>query len=232
MKKILLTGSSRGIGLAIVKQLLSEGAQVIGLSRTNTLIHERFLHLECDLGKIDALSQLTETLSKTHSDLDAIICNAGFGRFGGLEEFSYKQIKEQMNVNFLAHACLVRAFLPHMKRKTSGSLIFIGSEAALEGARKGAIYCASKFALRGFAQALREECSTCGIGVSLIHPGMVSNSFYDHLSFKPGEEPDTHLLSEDVANLVSVILKMRPGSVIDEIKLSPQKKKRLLSKEV
>ena len=227
MKKILITGSSRGIGLAIAKQLLEEGVEVLGLSRKNALVHARFQHVPCDLSAVDG--KLFDRLSKDHPDLDALICNAGFGRFGNLEEFSHRQIQEQLTVNFLSHACLIRSFLPQMKKRSRGHLLIIGSEAALEGTRKGTIYCASKFALRGFAQALRAECAGNGISVSMIHPGMVHNSFYENLTFQPGEAADEHLLSEDVAALVSTILKMRPGSVVDEILSFPPEEKNLLS---
>ena len=65
-----------------------------------------------------------------------------------------------------------------MKKIGKGDVIFIGSEAALNGSRKGTIYCASKFALRGFAQALRDECSKSSIRVTIINPGMVKTGFF------------------------------------------------------
>ena len=102
-----------------------------------------------------------------------LIFAAGVGQFGSLEEFSYDQIQALMTINFTSPVLLTRALLPSLKRKTRADLIYIGSEAALKGSRKGAIYCASKFALRGFTQALREECSTDKVRVCLINPGMV-----------------------------------------------------------
>ena len=100
-------------------------------------------------------------------------------------------------------------------------LIFIGSEAALVGSRKGSIYCASKFALRGFSQALRDECAKSSVRVSLINPGMVKTDFFQTLTFKPGEHESQHLLAEDVADAVSYIINARKGIIIDEINLNP-----------
>ena len=146
------------------------------------------------------------------------------GRFGHLEQFSYAQIRELLDLNFTSQAFTVRAFLPRMKRSGCGDIVIIGSEAALRGSRKGSLYCASKFALRGFSQALREEASSAGIRVCLVNPGMVRTPFFDELDFEPGDAPDQHVLPEDVAAVVCSVLQAREGTVIDEINLSPQKR--------
>lgn len=223
MREVLLTGASKGVGLAIARHLLEEGNKVIGISRSlPSLCHPLFTPCLCDLNQIE---KNVDSLLSEYNNIDTLICNAGFGRFGSLEEFSFQQMKEQMQVNFLSHAYLTRALIPKFKKNKKGTIIFIGSEAALEGKRKGTMYCASKFAMRGFAQALRDECSSHGISVTLIHPGMIANTFYHTLPFKPGDADHEHIKSEDIAELIASILKMRPGTVIDEITLSPQTKK-------
>jgi NADP-dependent 3-hydroxy acid dehydrogenase YdfG len=83
------------------------------------------------------------------------------------------------------------------------------------------VYCASKFALRGFAQALRDECANSGLRVSIVNPGMVQTAFFDELSFAPGTEGHQTLFPDDVADAVMSILNSRQGAVIDEINLSP-----------
>jgi len=114
--------------------------------------------------------------------------------------------------------------LPALKRKPHSDLIFIGSEAALKGSRKGALYCASKFAVRGFTQALREECAKSNVRVCLINPGMVKTPFFDDLTFEPGDDDSQFILAEDVAEAVCYVLTSRPQIVIDEINLSPLNK--------
>jgi len=103
-------------------------------------------------------------------------------------------------------------------------LIFIGSEAALTGSRKGSIYCASKFALRGFSQALRDECAKSSVRVSLINPGMVKTDFFQDLNFEPGEHHSNYLTATDVAETVIYIINARSGIIIDEINLNPANK--------
>ena len=100
----------------------------------------------------------------------------------------------------------------------------MGSEAGLRGSRRGSVYCASKFALRGFAQALREECAASGIRVTIINPGMVLTPFFDDLDFGPGPEPANYVLPEDIADLVTSILSTRSGTVFDEVDVSPLKR--------
>ncbi len=123
----------------------------------------------------------------------------------------------------MSQAYLAKAYLPLFKKRGTGHLIFIGSEAALKGSRKGAIYCASKFALRGLAQALRDECSKSNVRVTLVNPGMVNTAFYDELDFEPGQDPENYLLPEDVARSIDYILSTRAVLSVDEINLSPLK---------
>jgi len=228
-RTILVTGASTGIGRAISEHLLTGGYRVIGIGRSiesSGMTDPCFLPQTVDLARLDELPDTLRRLSARFPEIDGLICCAGQGRFGSLEEFSCRQIRELMDLNFTSHACLVRELLPAMKKPhlNQRHIIFIGSEAALQGGRKGAVYSASKFALRGFAQSLREECAHNHIGVSIINPGMVRTGFFDDLSFHPGPESDQAIGTDDVAAAVNMILDMRAGTVIDEINLSPLKK--------
>jgi len=224
--KVIVTGSSSGIGLSITKHLLNTGYSVVGISRTGSsrqISHENLENCLLDLSNIDDLPEAVNSLASQHADVHAIVFCAGRGQFGCLEEFSFDQIKSLMDLNFLSQAYLAKAFIPQFKKRNSGNLIFIGSESALSGSRKGAIYCASKFAVRGMAQALREECSRNNIRVTIINPGMVNSAFFDGLDFAPGEDPENYLQPEDVAQAVGYILDSRALINLDEINLSPMK---------
>ena len=70
---------------------------------------------------------------------------------------------------------------PKLKRNGNSRVIYMGSEAALRGAKRGSLYCAAKFGLRGFAQSLRQECASSGVHVSIINPGMVNTPWFDRL---------------------------------------------------
>ncbi len=226
-RTVLVTGASSGIGRAIAQHLLHLGHTVIGVSRdcsqfTQNIVN--FSALELDLSDLKAIPHKIRELQKTYPELDAVVFSAGIGQFGSLEEFSYSQIEALINLNFTSQVFLSKALLPNLKRKAHSDLIYIGSEAALKGSRKGAIYCASKFALRGFTQALREESANSNVRVCLINPGMVKTNFFNDLNFEPGDDESNAILPDDVAAAVTYVLSSRAQIVIDEINLSPLNK--------
>ncbi len=226
-RKILVTGASRGIGAAITRQLLQAGGRVVAVARDFSDWPQQTPGLEkveLDLSRIQDLPHQLGELARNHPELDGLILNAGYGQFGSLEEFSYAQIRDLVETNLLQHIYFARAFVPRFKKQGWGDLILIGSEAALSGGRKGAVYSACKFGLRGLAQSLREECSGRGVRVCLINPGMVDTAFYDGLDFAPGEAPENHLRAEDVAQAAQLVLEAPAGTVYDEINLNPLKK--------
>ena len=226
-RTLLVTGASSGIGQAVAKQLLQAGHTVIGSSRNCqqfTVKHPNFSHIELDLSQLTQIAAKLKQLEKDFPTLDGVIFSAGYGQFGALEQFSYTQIEQLMNVNFTSQVFITKALIPNLKRNAHSNLIYIGSEAALQGSRKGAIYCASKFALRGFTQALRDECGSSSVRVSLINPGMVKTNFFNDLSFQPGDAETHGLLAEDIALTVDYILNSNCNMVIDEVNLNPANK--------
>lgn len=224
-RSILVTGASSGFGLAICQKLLALGHKVLGISRKKPpLEHPAFSFYSVDLAQTSFLPEIFIKISKEFPEIDAVVFNAAQGHFGNLEEISFEKMKELLDLNFLSSAYLAKVFLPLLKKKDKGDLIFIGSEASLKGKQKGSIYCSSKFALRGFAQAIREECSSSSVRVSQILPGMARTPFYNELAFEPGPHEEAALLPEDVASCVELILSLDKRAVCEEIVLSPQKK--------
>ena len=226
-KKALITGASRGIGAAIAEQLIKQQCQVSGLSRKAPNFNskaEQFHYESVDFSKLAQLPELLKNIHQKIGTLDILVCNAGYGRFGSLEEFSTAQIRELIDVNLTSQILVAREFIPAMKKARAGHIIFMGSESAVNGGKKGAVYSASKFALRGFSQSIREECSANGVAVTLVNPGMVKTSFFDDLNFAPGEADNCHLQATDIAKSVIDILQSRAGCCVDEINLSAQKK--------
>lgn len=226
-KTFLITGASSGIGRACTILLLERGYAVVGVARDFDKFpcdDPQFTALAVDLSDLDALPAQLDNLLAAHPVIDGAICCAGRGRFGSLEEFSYAQIRDLLELNLTSQVYLARALLPAMKQRGAGDIIFIGSEAALSGGKRGAVYSAAKFGLRGLAQSLRQECAASGVRASIINPGMVSTAFFDSLDFRPGDEPANYVLPEDVAQAALLVLEARAGTVFDEINLSPGKK--------
>jgi len=227
-RTFLVTGASRGIGRAISLRLLEVGAEVIGIARhfePDTEALSRFHPLSLDLSKVNDLTPRLQQVLKAHPAIDGVVSNAGAGRFGALEQFSPEQIREMVDLNLIQHILLARCFLPLFKRRGRGDLIFMGSEAALAGGARGTVYSACKFGLRGLAQALRQECAGAGVRIGIINPGMVDSDFFDRLDFAPGNATENRIPPEEVANAVMTFLTASPATVIDEINLSPLRKK-------
>ena len=231
----IITGSTSGIGKAITTSLLSQNYKILGIARN----HEKFNpedsanyeKLTCDLSNTKEVQKLCKTLSKTKPTPDLLILSAGSGYFAALEEMSSEKIINNLNLNLLTNIFLVKAVLPGMKKRRSGKIIFIGSEAALKGKKQGSVYCAGKAALRAFSESLREETANSGIAVSIINPGMVDTPFFDQLKFKPKDGDGESLNTEHVVEAIDAILKLPRGAVIDEINLSPQRKSFMLKSE-
>jgi len=224
---VVLSGASSGIGEAMARKLLQANFSVLGLAKSFEnckLEHESFQRLEIDLAEIDKLPErLTELLQSITLPIRALVNNAGIGRMAFLEQLSVSDMRLVMDTNFLSHAIVTKAFLARLKtQKSLVDVVFTGSEAVLEGARQGSIYCASKFAIRGFAQSIRDECSRSQVRVSILNPGAVRSPFFDELHFEPGSEVGNAIEPDDVAAALLLILQARPGTVIDEINLSPQ----------
>lgn len=227
IRNVLITGASSGIGEAITDKLLSHGHTVYGLARRKMIRkNPRFQSFSIDLLDLDSLPEKLTPFAH----VDTIICSAGKGCFGHLEQLGLSEIRSLMDLNFISHVIIIKTLLPFLKKKPFSDIIFMGSEASLAGKKRGSIYCASKFALRGFAQSLREECSQSSIRISTLLPGMVRTPFFDTLDFMPGDDSSHAILPEDIAKIILTILDMRAETFLDEIILSP--KKRVIKKNL
>ena len=226
-RKVLVTGSSDGIGRSITLSLLKSGAKVIGLARDHSKFNpetKNYIKYKTDFSNEEILLNTITKIIKDHKDLDCLVSNAGFGKFGTLETFSTKEINDFIFTNLTSHMILTNKILPHLKKIRKGNIIFIGSESALKGGKNGSLYSAAKFGLRGFSQSIREESCSKNIHVSLINPGMVRTSFFNNLDFMPGEDKSNAIEPDDIGKIIIDILSTRSGSVIEEINLSPLKK--------
>ncbi len=226
-RKVLVTGSSDGIGRSITLSLLNSGAKVIGLARDHSKFNpetKNYIKYKTDFSNEEILLNTIAKIIKDHKDLDCLVSNAGFGKFGTLETFSSKEINDFIFTNLTSHMILTNKILPHLKKIKKGNIIYIGSESALKGGKNGSLYSAAKFGLRGFSQSIREESCSKNIHVSLINPGMVRTSFFNNLDFMPGEDKSNAIEPDDIGKIIIDILSTRNGSVIEEINLSPLKK--------
>ena len=226
-KCVLVTGSSSGIGYEITLKLLDLGAKVIGIARNHdksNLENKSYITYNCDVSDREKLEILLKQILKNHPQINCLISNAGYGAFGSLENFSTLQVDNFMATNLISHMFITKFLLPHFKRNKLGDIIFIGSEAGLSGAKNGSLYCAAKFGLRGFTQALSKDVANKNIRASIINPGMVRTNFFENLNFEPGNNEINAISVKDVSSTVVYILKLSRNTIVNEINLSPSKK--------
>ena len=226
-RTIIVTGASKGIGRSVCETLLKDGHSVVGLSRSkpdSLLDFTAFTPIQIDLLDNDAIATKLPKLLKQHPEISGLVNNAGVGMFGSLEEFSFAQISNSLQINLLSAIHITRLLVSHLKQQQRGDIVFVGSESALQGARYGSIYSAAKFALRGFSQSLRHECANSNTHIGIVNPGMVSSHFFDDLKFQPGAEANHSLKPIDVALAVTHLINSPDHSIVEEITLNPQKR--------
>ena len=219
---VLVTGASRGIGRACCELLATRGIKAISLSRTPPeSLPESETHYQIDLSDLGASIKLIRNILEKHP-VDALVCNAGRGDIGSLENFSSAQIEQSILFNLISPLALIRACLPTLRACERSNIVFIGSTSALQGARYGSLYSAAKFGLRGAAQALSHEVAGANCHVGIVHPGSVNTSFFDTLDFAPGTQPSQSLTAQDVAQSIVQLLQSPDNAVVSEITVKPR----------
>ena len=226
-RSVLITGGSSGIGLSLAN-LMSDGGgyQVTSIARNYSNIDSvhNIDQQQLDLSKIDKLPEYLKNNAQLNKAFDVLVLNAGYGRFGGLEQFSHNQIRHLIDTNLVSNLFLIKHYLPLMKAQGSGDIVLVGSESAIQGAKAGTVYCATKFAIRGLAQSLRADCVASNIRVILLNPGPVDSDFFDELNFEPQDGEEFTLTCLDVARATLNALEQPRNVVCEEINLQPMKR--------
>jgi len=184
MKKvILITGASAGMGKEFAKDLLKDGHIVYGAARRIDKMEDiRLLGvklLAMDVTDEASMVKGVDAIIKAEGRLDVLINNAGFGSYGAIEDVSIADAKYQLDVNVFGAARLSQLVIPQMRKQHFGRIINISSIGGKISMAFGGWYHASKFALEGMSDALRNEVKQFGIDVVVIEPGGVKSEWGD-----------------------------------------------------
>jgi NAD(P)-dependent dehydrogenase (short-subunit alcohol dehydrogenase family) len=203
-KVALVTGSSSGIGYE-TSLLLARNQFVTYASMRNLKKGDELMKIasqetiplkviELDVNDDVSVNDAINTILKENGRIDVLVNNAGYSIFGSLEELSLEEIKEEFETNFFGAVRAAKAVIPAMRKQSSGTIVNVSSI----GGKVGLLpyftaYHASKFALEGYTESLRQELVEFGINVILIEPGAVGTNFLDNMktgkNYNPNESP-------------------------------------------
>lgn len=212
----IVTGASRGIGLAITRALLEEGVTVAGWSRTapEALTHDRFSHFEVDLTEEQSVEKAyNQTVKELGEEIHILINNAGAGYRGAMEEMPVDKWKCLFDLNVHGIFYVTRLVIPQMKANEEGHIINISSGAGTNGIAGMSCYCGTKHAVVGISHSLHQELRDFGVKVTCLSPGSVQTGFSSSKKNK--------LLPEDLAASVTHILRCPQNFHYTDLQVRP-----------
>src|SRR5438105_5003431 len=230
-KVAVVTGGSRGIGLAIARALVADAVQVAVTGRSASHLSAARPKIEgsgpgavetlqADVRRYDEVQRAIDATVARFGGLDILINNAGVGIFTDVATMTPEQWAEVVDTNLTGvfHTC--RVAIPHMRRRGGGFIINISSLAGKNPFADGAAYCASKSGLNAFSEALMQEVRYDNIRVSYVMPGSVATAFS---SGDENKGADWKIAPEEVAEVVVNLLRHNPRSLPSRVELRPSK---------
>jgi 3-oxoacyl-[acyl-carrier protein] reductase len=230
-KVAVVTGSSRGIGLAIARALVREGARVVVSSRTPEAVHGAARELSAegsgeahgvvsDVRDPQACRALVDEAAAKWGGLDILVNNAGLGRFATIQEMDPRDWDVQIRTNLDGVFYCSRAAIPHLMDRGGGWILNLGSLAGRNAFSGGVAYNASKWGLLGMTEAMMLDLRHQGIRVSCIMPGSVNTHFFQG---GPDPEDDWKLQSDDIARVVMDLLDYPDRALPSKVEIRPSR---------
>ncbi|AWB23873.1 KR domain-containing protein [Methylobacterium currus] len=195
----LVTGAGGGIGAALALGLARKGARLVlvdrdpdGLARSEAAVRALGRDVSThavDVTDVERIAALPEAVAARHGPLDLLVNNAGVALAGRFADVELSDFDWLMDVNFRAVVRMTHAFLPMLESRPAAQIVNLSSLYGLIAPPGQAAYAASKFAVRGFSEALRHEYAGTSLGVSVVHPGGVATSIARNARVGPRLDP-------------------------------------------
>jgi NAD(P)-dependent dehydrogenase (short-subunit alcohol dehydrogenase family) len=234
-KTAVITGAGSGVGRAIAEQLAAKGwnlalvgRRIEALKETAGLLGgsaDKILLVSADIGKPEDVDRLAAEVLRRWPEVDALVNAAGTNiPQRSLEVLSRQGYREIMDANLDGAFYCVQAFLPGMRRRGSGSIINIVSDAGRQASPKaGPAYAASKFGMLGLTQSINAEERGNGVRACAILPGDIDTPILDKRPAPPSNEARQKMLrGEDVAACALLALELPPRAIIEELLIRPR----------
>jgi short-subunit dehydrogenase len=187
--RVLITGASRGIGRATAERFAARGCAVGLVARSKEELERLAAELgpqaaavhplSADVTDADQIAGAVSSFIEQSGGLDVLVANAGIAYYGPFRDLPLEEAERMTHVNWLGTVWTVAAALPHMLDRAGGRIVIVSSAAGYRAFPWAAVYGATKFAQRGFLEALRHELSGTGVGVTGVYPGQVETHLHD-----------------------------------------------------
>lgn len=202
----MVTGVSKGIGLATVQALLNKGMKVAGWGRNAPELQDKNFHFfACDVRYPESVQRaFDQTITQLGIHVSVLVNNAGLGITGKMDEMSVEDWQTMFDTNVNGLFYCSRLVLPSMKEVGEGHIINISSIAGTTGIEQMSGYCGSKHAVRGISHSLYKEVRDYGIKVTCIYPGSVKTNFFDNIDGVTVS--DNMMRPEDIASTILHVL--------------------------
>lgn len=194
-----ITGASSGFGKALAEAVIASGEKVVVAARRRETLAgmaavdtSRVLAMPLDVTDADARKGAIASAIGTFGRIDVLANIAGRGSLGAVEELAPDQLRAQMELNFFAAAELTREALPQMRRQGNGHILNLTSIGGLISIGGFGAYCASKFALEAWSEALADEVAPLGLKVTLVEPGAFRTEFAGDANIRPETQLDAY----------------------------------------
>ncbi|WP_231158059.1 SDR family NAD(P)-dependent oxidoreductase [Streptomyces sp. CNZ748] len=220
-----VTGTSRGLGLDLVRQLLERGGAVTATTRsTGRLLAAlgddvdttRLLPLTVDLRDEEQVEAAVRKTTGHFGGLDVVVNNAGYGYLAAVEETGDRDVRDMLDVQVVGVWNVLRAALPVLRAQRSGHVVNVSSVLGLTAVPGWALYCAGKFALEGLSEALAAEVAAFGIDVTVVEPGYFRTDFLTRDSLALPETTTEHYPA--VREMVAQHLELQGKQLGDPVK--------------
>jgi NADP-dependent 3-hydroxy acid dehydrogenase YdfG len=224
-KIAIVTGVSKGIGLATAKLLLNNGVRVAGWSRSKpNFENDNFFFVTVDVGNNDSVQEgYNKTVERFGKNISILINNAGLGYEGLFEEIKDEQWHNMFKTNVDSILYCSRLVIPEMKIMDVGHIINISSIAGTNGIAGMSGYCGTKYAVRGISHSMFKELRNFGIKVSVIYPGSVKTNFFDDI--ESVNTSNNMMMPEDIASTILHVLSTPPNYHHIDIEVRPLRPK-------
>ncbi|WP_085506819.1 SDR family oxidoreductase [Thalassobacillus devorans] len=226
----IVTGSSRGIGREVARQLAEKGVKLAILGSSQD-IHETAEGLKeegyeniqsfvADVSKENDVERVVQATEKAYGKIDILINNAGIGAFKKVEDVTVEEWEKTFSINVQGVFLATKAVLPIMKKHQFGTIITVASDVSRYTIPEaGSLYTSTKYAVQGFMGAVAQEVREEGIRIGTINPGMVDTYFANSKQGLP--EKEKWLKVEDIAESIVYMAGVPKHMLIDELHLHP-----------